>query len=337
MTVTTRSAAALEALITRALEAANTSPGNAVATARALTQAEIDGQKGHGLSRVPSYAAQARSGKVDGHAVPELRQTRPGALMVDVKSGFFYPAMERVLTAAPSMARNAGIAGVGFVRSHHAGVIGWHLERLATEHGLVSLMFANTPHAMASFGGKTPVFGTNPIGFAAPRAGKPPVVVDMALSGVARGKILAASQKGEPIPAGWALDATGEPTTDARAALKGTLLPLGGAKGSALALMVEVLAVALTGANLASEASSFFDGAGAAPGVGQFLISIDPAAFGGGDVFAARFEALASMIEADTGTRLPGRKRVELRAAARTGIAVDATLLAEVQALAGAV
>jgi (2R)-3-sulfolactate dehydrogenase (NADP+) len=326
----------LLALITRALVAANTSPANAASTARALVQAEIDGQKGHGLSRVPSYAAQSKSGKVDGHTVPVLRQTRPAALMVDVKSGFFYPAMDRVLEAAPALAMATGIAGVGFVHSHHAGVIGWHLERLATDHGLVSLMFANTPHAMASWGGKTPVFGTNPIGFAAPRKGKAPVVVDMALSGVARGKILAASQKGAPIPGDWALDETGKSTTDATAALKGTLLPLGGAKGSALALMVEVLAVALTGANLASEASSFFDGAGKPPGVGQFLILIDPAGFGGADVFASRFEALASMIEADAGTRLPGQKRVKLRAAAATdGVVVDAKLLAEVQALAG--
>jgi (2R)-3-sulfolactate dehydrogenase (NADP+) len=336
MSTTVISPSDLEALITRALVAANTSLANASATARALTQAEIDGQKGHGLSRVPSYAAQAKSGKVDGHAVPALRQTRPGAVMVDVKSGFFYPAMDRVLVDAPAMTRAAGITGVGFVHSHHAGVIGWHLERLAADHGLVSLMFANTPHAMASFGGKIPVFGTNPIGFGAPRKGKAPVVVDMALSGVARGKILAASQKGEAIPADWALDETGQPTTDAKAALKGTLLPLGGAKGSALALMVEVLAVALTGANLASEASSFFDGAGKPPGVGQFLILIDPASFGGSDVFAARFEALASMIEADGGARLPGQKRVKLRdAAAKNGVTVDDKLLGEVQSLAG--
>ncbi len=327
----------LEALIARALVAARTSPVNAASTALALTQAEVDGQKGHGLSRVLSYAAQARSGKVDGHAVPVLRQTRPGSLMVDVKSGFFYPAMDRVLEQLPSLAKVTGIAAAGFVHSHHAGVIGWHLERLATDHGLVSLMFANTPVAMSSWGGKTPVFGTNPIGFAAPRIGRAPVVVDMALSTVARGKILAASQKGDSIPGDWALDAAGSPTTDPKAALKGTLLPAGGAKGSALALMVEVLAVALTGANLASEASSFFDGEGKPPGVGQFLLVIDPAAFGGADTFASRFEALASMIEADVGTRLPGQKRVKLRAAAaKDGIAVDLKLLAEVHALAGA-
>lgn len=334
MSTTTIRPADLEALIAKALVAAGTSEANAAATARALAQAEIDGHKGHGLSRVPSYAAQASSGKVDGHATPVLRQTRPGALMVDVAHGFFYPAMERVLATLPALAADSGIAAAAFVRSHHAGVIGWHIERLA-DVGLVSLMFANTPHAMAAWGGTTPVFGTNPIGFAAPRRGGPPLVVDMALSTVARGKILAAAQKGEAIPEGWALDVAGRPTTDAKAALKGTLLPLGGAKGSALALMVEVLAAALTGANFAAEATSFFDREGASPAVGQFLIVIDPAAFGGANVFAARFETLAALIEGDAGARLPGKRRLALRRAAADALTVDAKMLADVRALAG--
>jgi (2R)-3-sulfolactate dehydrogenase (NADP+) len=324
----------LEAVMARALERANTSAVAARATAAALAQAEVDGQKGHGLSRVPSYAAQARSGKVQGHAVPVLQQTRPGALMVDVGCGFFYPAMDQALERLPALAAATGIAAVGFVNSHHAGVLGWHLEQLADRHGLVGLMFANTPQAMASAGGTRAVFGTNPIGFAAPRRGLPPVVVDMALSAVARGKILTAAQKGEPIPAGWAMDAAGQPTTDAKAALKGTLLPVGGAKGSALALMVEVLAVALTGANLSAQATSFFDGEGAAPAVGQFLIAIDPAAFGGRDAFLDRFAALAELIEGDAGARLPGSRRLALRQAASVGISCDAALLAEVEALA---
>ncbi len=334
MNTATVSRVDLEELIAHALQRANTSAANAASTARALAQAEIDGQKGHGLSRVQSYAAQSRSGKVKGHAVPVLRQTRPSAVMVDVGHGFFYPAIDLVLERLPTLATASGIAAVGFVNSHHAGVLGWHLDQLAGTHGLVGLMFANTPHAMASAGGKRPVFGTNPIGFAAPQRGRPPVIVDMALSAVARGKILTASQKGEPIPTGWATDENGHPTTDAKAALKGTLLPLGGAKGAALALMVEVLAVALTGANLSAEAASFFDGEGAPPSVGQFLIAIDPAAFGGRENFLDRFEALASMIEADAGARLPGSRRIALRAAAEThGIVVDTKLLAELKAL----
>ena len=335
MSGTSTSPADLEALIAAALVACNTSEVNARSVARALTQAEVDGQKGHGLSRVPSYGAQAKSGKVDGHAVPEARQTRPGSLMLDAKHGFAFPAFDLAIARLPEMAGANGIAAAGFTRSHHFGVAGRHVERLA-EAGLVALAFGNTPKAMAPWGGRQPLFGTNPIAFAVPQRAKPPMVVDMALSQVARGKILTAAQKAEAIPAGWAVDEHGQPTTDAAAALKGALQPIGGAKGAALALMVEVLAVALTGAKFGFEASSFFDADGPPPGVGQFLVVIDPGAFGGADVFADRIAALAGMIEADGDARLPGSRRIALREKAqREGVTVDGKLLADVRALAG--
>ena len=335
MSGTSLSPADLEALIAAALVACNTNEANARSVARALAQAEIDGQKGHGLSRVPSYGAQAKSGKVDGHAVPEMRQTRPGSLMIDARHGFAFPAFDLAIARLPEMARANGIAAAGFTRSHHFGVAGRHVERLA-EAGLVALAFGNTPKAMAPWGGRQPLYGTNPIAFAVPQRAKPPMVVDMALSQVARGKILTAAQKGEAIPEGWAVDEHGAPTTDAAAALKGALQPIGGAKGAALALMVEVLAVALTGARFGFEASSFFDADGPPPGVGQLLIAVDPGAFGGADVFADRIAALAGMIEGD-GARLPGARRIALREKAqREGVTVDSKLLAEVRALAGA-
>ncbi len=333
-TTTIIAPAELEAAIAAALVASKTAEANAGSVARALAQAEIDGQKGHGLSRVPSYAAQARAGKVDGHAVPEVRQSRAATLMIDVKNGFAYPAFDTAIARLPQIARDTGIAAAGFVRSHHFGVVGRHVERLA-EAGLVALAFGNTPKAMASWGGKQPLFGTNPIAFAAPQAGAAPVVIDLALSLVARGKILTAAQKGEAIPPDWAVDAQGTPTTDAAAALKGTLLPIGGAKGSALALMVEILAAAMIGASLSSEASSFFDAEGPPPSVGQLLIAIDPGAFAGQDRFAERMATLAGMIAADAGARLPGTRRLALRdKAQREGVSVDAKLLAEVRALA---
>lgn len=335
MSETTIGTNELEALIAAALVACNTSEANAQSVARALTQAEIDGQKGHGLSRVPSYAAQVKSGKVDGHAVPEARQTRPGSLMIDARHGFAFPAFDLAIARLPEIAGANGIAAAGFTRSHHFGVAGRHVERLA-EAGLVALAFGNTPKAMAPWGGRQPLFGTNPIAFAVPQRAKSPMVVDMALSQVARGKILTAAQKGEAIPAGWAVDENGQPTTNAAAALKGALQPIGGAKGAALALMVEVLAVALTGAKFGFEASSFFDADGPPPGVGQFLVVIDPGAFGGTDVFADRIAALAQMIEADGDARLPGSRRIVLREkAAREGVTVDSKLLAEVRVLAG--
>jgi (2R)-3-sulfolactate dehydrogenase (NADP+) len=323
----------LSALVTRALLASRINAANAGSVARALVEAEIDGQVGHGVSRVLSYAAQSRSGKVDGYAVPRLVQTRPGTVMIDAAHGFAYPALDLAIDVLPSRASVNGIAAAGLFRSHHAGVVGRHVERLA-ERGFLALIVSNTPQAMASTGGRRPVFGTNPIGFAAPRPGAPPIVVDMALSTAARGKIVTAAQKGEPIPEGWAVDDAGHPTTDAKAALKGTLLPLGGAKGAALALMVEVLAAALTGAAFASEATSFLDAEGLPPSVGQTIIVIDPAAFAGRDLFLARISALAEMICSDPGARLPGSRRLQLRdAVSRHGVRVEADIVAQIQKL----
>jgi (2R)-3-sulfolactate dehydrogenase (NADP+) len=305
---------------------------SAEATARALVQAEIDGQSGHGLSRVESYVAQLRTGKVDGNATPRLGHSRPGVVSVDVASGFFYPAFDAAVGPVVEAARANGIAAAGFTRSHHAGALGLAVERLATE-GLVALMFANTPTAMTAWGGRAPLFGTNPIAFAAPAPNAPPIVVDLALSKVARGKILTASKRGEPIPEGWAKDADGNPTTDAAAAMAGTLEPIGGAKGAALALMVEVLAAAVLGANLSSEATSFFDGEGEPPGVGQLLIVIDPAAFGGQAV-SEKIGHLIDAITDDEGSRVPGSTKHAGRAAAEAnGVSVSESMLASLRGL----
>jgi len=334
MTTTKLRSDELEALIERALRASRTSANNARSVARALTQAEIDGQKGHGLSRVPSYTAQARAGKVDGLATPSAAQPRPGTLMIDVKHGFAFPAVDLAVAMLPPLAHQAGIAAAGFVRSHHFGVVGRHVERLA-EAGLVGLAFANTPKAIAAWGGRRQLYGTNPIGFAAPRRGQPPIVIDLALSQVARGKILTAAQRGEKVPETWATDAEGKPTSDATAALKGALQPIGGAKGAALALLVEILAAALTGATLSAGASSFFDSEGPPPAVGQLLLAIDPGALGGAAAFADRISALVEAIEGDGPARLPGSRRLALRRqAAEDGLLLDATLLAQVRAIA---
>jgi (2R)-3-sulfolactate dehydrogenase (NADP+) len=330
----TLSAADLEALVVRALVASRTAPQNARSVARALAQAEIDGQKGHGLSRVPSYAAQATAGKVDGFATPIASQLRPGTLMLDVKHGFVFPAVDLAVEVVPELARHVGLVAVGFVRSHHFGVVGRHVERLA-EAGLVALAFANTPKAIAAWGGRRQLYGTNPIAFACPRRGHAPIVVDLALSQVARGRILTAAQRGEPVPSTWATDEDGKPTSDAKAALRGALQPIGAAKGAALALMVEILAVGLTGATLSQAASSFFDSDGPPPAVGQLLIAIDPGALGGAEALAQRVGALAEAIEADGTARLPGSRRLAMRQrAARDGILLDARLLSEVRAIA---
>lgn len=327
MTVIRVPRAHLEPLVIEAFVSANTAADTAESVARALIDAEIDGQTGHGLTRIASYTLQSRAGKVDGHAKPSAEEVRPGALMIDAAHGFAYPAIDIAVATLPDCATRSGIAAAGITRSHHCGAVGRHVERLA-EAGLIAIFFANTPKAIAPAGGTRPLFGTNPIAFAAPRANGDPIIIDMALSEVARGRILKAAEAGEAIPEGWAVDADGRPTTDPKAALAGTLMPIGGAKGAALALMVEILAVAVTGSRFATEASSFFDDNGGPPGVGQFVITIDPAAFAGRDTVLERIEDLAAQFADNGEARLPGsRLRQRREDAAEHGVAVPAAIM----------
>jgi len=317
----------------RALSAAilrghQTSVENAASVAQALVAAEADGQKGHGLSRLPSYAAQAASGKVDGRANPQVIAHTDAALRVDAADGFAFPALDLARHELSRMAPASGIAAAAIFRSHHFGQAGYHVEQLA-ERGLIGLVFGNSPKAIAPWGGNRGVFGTNPIAFAAPRTTEPPLVIDLSLSKVARGKVMVAAESGETIPEGWALDAAGRPTTDPKAALDGTMLPMGDAKGAALVLMVEVLAAALTGARLGFEASSFFTAEGAPPGVGQLIFALDPEFFSGG-AFGGRLETLLAAVVAQDGVRLPGTRRLTARNnAAVSGIDVPAQLYAK--------
>lgn len=321
-----------EAFVAGVFEANGVLPATAHSVAHALVQSEAAGQSGHGLRRVPAYVKQVRTGKVDGKAKAVSTQARPGTLVVDAAHGFAYPALDLVVEELPAMVRAQGIAFAAIHRSHHAGVMALTVERFAAQ-GLVALMVANAPAAMAPWGGKTPVFGTNPIAFATPVADAEPLVIDLALSKVARGKVMAATQKGTPIPDDWAFDVDGNPTTDPFAAMKGTMAPSGGAKGAALALMVEVLAAGLTGANFSYEASSLFDEHGPPPALGQAIIAIDPSASAGGSA-AGRLAGLAAEMGRQEGVRLPGRRGRSLRAEAlRNGIDIEDEVIAAIKAL----
>lgn len=306
-------------MVVKALCAHGTEAGNAETVAHALVAAEADGLPGHGLSRLPSYCAQVASGKIDGHAVPRLSQVADAAILVDANYGFAYPAVSLAIEELVAITPKTGVALAAITRSHHCGAAGYHVEALARQ-GLIALMFANTPKAIAPWGGTKAVFGTNPIAFAAPRRGKKPLVIDLSLSKVARGKILVASQQGKQIPDGWALDDQGNPTHDPDAALSGTMLPIGEAKGTALVFMVEILAAALTSSRFGFEASSFFSAEGSPPGVGQLLTAIAPGPISNGQ-FQARLEDLIEEILQQGNVRLPGDRRLELREKAfRDGI-----------------
>lgn len=320
-----------ETLVTSVFEANGVLAETARSVARALVQAEAAGQYGHGLRRIPAYIGQARSGKVDGKARATASRPKPAVLTIDAALGYAYPAFDLAVETLPGIAREQGIA-LGLIhRSHHAGVMALTVERFA-EQGLAALMFANAPASMAAWGGKKRLFGTNPIAFATPVAGKDPLVIDLALSTVAAGKIMAARQKGEKIPEGWAFDAEGRPTTDPNEALKGVMAPSGGAKGAALALMVEILAAGLTGSSFSYEASSFMEEKGTPPSVGQMLIVIDPSA--GAASAAERIAELAGEMASEEGVRLPGRRGQNTRRTAiETGLDIDDEVIAAVRAL----
>lgn len=319
-------------LVKAALIRAGTSAANADSVAAALVAAEIDGQGGHGLSRVATYCEQLRVGKVDGKAVPQVSHRATAFLSIDAKNGFAFPAFDVAIDALSDLAAETGVAAAALHHSHHCGQAGRHVERLA-EVGQMALLFANTPKAMAPWGGQEPLFGTNPIAFAAPQADAPPLVVDLSLSKVARGKVVAAGKRGEAIPEGWALDSDGQPTSDPKAALAGSMIPMGDAKGAALAWMVEILAVGLTSACFSFEASSFLGPEGGPPNVGQLLIAFDVARLTGG-TFQTHLARLTDQVAGQEGARLPGSRRLANRAAvSRDGLSIPAVILEEVRLL----
>lgn len=334
------SPSALTDLIVRVFVNSKVDPDTARIVADALVRAEADGISSHGIARVPPYAEQAMNGKVDGFAKPTVTRTAAAVLDVDSRIGFAFPAIRLGLAAAADIVRDTGIVAIGIKHSHHFGVAGHHVED-AANLGLMALAFSNTPAAIAPWGGSKALYGTNPIAFACPRGdGRPPLVIDLSVSTVARGKVVLADKSGTPIPDDWALDADGHATTDAKVALTGSMAPLGGrtagAKGAALGLMIELLCGALTGSNFGYQGSSFFEPTGAPPSIGHLILIMDPNAFGGGAGTVARAEEMFAEILGQPGTRLPGDSRLAKRAAAPGGITIPEALAQDLEARARA-
>ena len=319
------------ALVSAALQRAGARPAMADATAAALVLAESQGLGSHGLGRVAQYCTHLRNGRANGAAQPQVLRRKGGALVVDAGEGLAFGACAMAVQQAIAAAQEHGVAMAGVVRSHHCGVLVDHLRAVAAA-GMVGLGFANSPAAMPAAGGKHPVFGTNPVAAVFPRRDADPLLIDLSLSEVARGKLMVAAKAGQPIPLGWALDAAGQPTTDPQAGMAGSMLPLGAAsspKGAMLALVVELLVTAVIGAHFGFEASSFFVDAGNRPGIGQAVIVIDPAALAGSSSFLDRIEVLVAEMQQDEGVRLPGARREALRRRAEAeGLAVPDALLA---------
>lgn len=324
----------IETLARMALVRHGASEAQARAMAAGIAAAERDGLRSHGLIYLPIYCEHLTCGKVLGGAEPQLSQPAPASLAVDAHSGFAHAAIDLGLPALVELARAQGVANLAIRNSYNCGALGYHTERLAGA-GLVALGFTNAPASIAPWGGRKAALGTNPWSLAVPDgSGGARFVIDQSASVVAKSEVMKRARAGEPIPEGWAFDAAGRPTVDPAEALKGTMAPAGGYKGVGSALLVEIFAACLTGANPGVLASPFSGTAGGPPGTGQFFLALSPAPSSGG-VFADRLETvIAGFAE---GGRLPGARRFAARARAEeAGVEVDAAVLALLEKLAGA-
>lgn len=284
---------------------------NADALADIVTRAERDGSHSHGLFRVPGYVKALRSGKVDGHAKPVVSHKTPAVVHVD-GGGCFAPLAQSVgLPVLAEAASQLGVAALSLTNIHHFAALWPETEYLA-ERGLVGIACTAYMPAVAPAGSTEKLFGTNPISFAWPRPGKPPVCYDMATAAMAMGDVQIAARDGKSVPPGTGLDAEGRPTTDPAEIAKGVLLPFGGYKGSAIALMVELLAAGLTGENFSYEAAENDNHDGGPPRGGEMVIALSPALIAG-DGWEDHVEAFMTRLTGLEGVRLPGARRHENR------------------------
>lgn len=318
-----------------ALERAGANPGMAEAAAQHLLRAEEHGLPTHGMSRVPFYCGFLKNARADGAAKPAMVADKAGVCLIDNRDGLPYESCAWAIREVIGRARSHGIAFAGITNSAHAGVLGIHLQPVA-EAGLVGIAFTNSPAAIPAWGGKKALFGTDPVAFAFPRQDADPLIIDLALTTVVRGKIMLAMQKGERIPEGWALDRDGKPTTDPKEAIeRGSLFPIGGAKGAMLALAFELICTALTGAAIGTEADSFFSEKGNKPRIGHAFLAIDPGALAGNAKYFERLETVIATMLQDEGVRLPGARRFAAERRARAeGIEVADDLLKKIEGLA---
>lgn len=291
-----------------ALVASGANRENAEAVAEVVWKAERDGCLSHGIFRVPGYCDALKAKAVNGSAAPKLIDSAPGVVRVDADNGLAALAMKVGRPALIEKAKSQGIAALGITNSAHFAALWPDIEPLA-EAGLVAMNFVNSRAFVAPAGGAKAVFGTNPMAFAVPRPGKPPMVFDQASSASARGEIMLAARDGHTVPEGLGLGPDGEPTTDPNAILKGVQLPFGGYKGGAIAMMVEILAACVTGSDTSLEGEASYTGHGGPSAAGHLVIAIDPAKFGQ-ERFLERVETMFETMLADEGVRLPGDRRL---------------------------
>lgn len=321
----------IEDIAFRALVKAGASEENARLMAVATAQTEADGIASHGLAYIPTYCEHVQCGKVDGKAQPVASFPAPGVITVDAATGFAHPAIDLGFRSLIEKARTQGVAALAVYNSYNCGVLGYHTRRMAKE-GLLAIGFTNAPASIAPVGGSTPVVGTNPFSLAAPDGkGRTAVLIDQSASVIAKSEIMRHARENLPIPSEWALDPDGRPTTDPNLALKGSMAPAGGYKGVGVALMVEIMAAAMSGATLGINASPFSGTKGGPPRTGQFFLAIEPS-LTSGNRFADLLTALVEEMRDQPGVRVPGDgRRAARRRAERKGVKVNPATLEKVE------
>lgn len=301
----------LETLVSNKLMSAGANRHMAESTAKALVLAEAQGIPSHGISRVSQYCDHLNNGRVNKEAIAKVKFQNHAAVLIDADFGLAFSACELAITEGVARAKEFGISIAAVTNSHHAGVLVDHFRPLK-KVGMVGIGFSNVPAVMPVANGNHAILGTNPIAAFFPRKNNQPLLIDLSLSEIARGKLVIAKNKKQEIPLGWALDKDGNPTNDPQAAMDGLMLPIGSltsAKGAMLALMVEIMASALIGANFGFEASTFFEAEGNVPKIGQTFIIINPNSISANSLYFDRLEVLIKEMLLDDGVRLPGDRR----------------------------
>lgn len=270
--------------------------------ATAAVSAEQRGKRDLGVAHLLDFLDALREGRLHGEASPQVRRPRHGVLVADADRGTAQLAVERAAATLVEAARDCGVAALSVTNCFPAGELAPYATRFA-DAGLIALACANSPALMSVFGSASPIAGTNPLAFAIPHP-RGPRVFDQAASEAAWVSVRDAARRGDPLPPGWALGPDGQPTTDARAALDGALLPFGGVKGSNIAVMIEVLA-AMSGGAFSLDAEPF-DAGDRSPQLGMLIVAIDPSAFAEG--YEQRVETHLERLADDHGVDVGRRK-----------------------------
>jgi LDH2 family malate/lactate/ureidoglycolate dehydrogenase len=322
------------------LAAVGCSPAEAARVAGSLVEADARGLDSHGLLRLPLYVRAVESGGIVPDAAMTWVHEKGAAATLDAAFGFGHTAIEAAMTRAGELAGVHGCAAVGVRRSTHFGMAAPWVEGLA-ELGTVALVVSNTGPSMAPYGSAEPLLGTNPLCVGIPVEGRPPVVLDMATSAGAYGRVVSAAARGETIPDEWALDESGLPTTDAQAALGGVLRPFGAHKGSGLAIIIELLAAALPGALLSHEITDIWVDPSSRMGTGHLVVALDPPSLAGPGVFESRVTDFVTRISGATpanghaAVQLPGElERNRSIAAHRDGVPLADSTVRDLQQVA---